>query len=436
MRMLDLIEKKRDGGRLTNEEIIWFVQGVTDGSIPDYQISALLMAIFFRGLDPEETARLTLAMADSGDRVDLSDCGGVAVDKHSTGGVGDKTTLVIAPIAAALGCKVAKMSGRGLGHTGGTVDKLEAIPGFRTTLGRQEMLDQVKRIGLCVAGQSGDLAPADKKLYALRDVTATVDQHALIAASIMSKKLAAGTHRIVLDVKTGSGAFMKTRADAEALAREMVAIGRQAGCRMTALITDMDRPLGRAVGNALEVAEAVRTLRLEGPDDLTAVCVALAAHMVRLCTGKSYETCETDVRTVMGSGLALQKLRQMVEAQGGDPACIDHIDRLPRAAFTATLTAEPDGYLTALDSHAVGTASCLLGAGRATMTDVIAPGAGIILHKKPGDRVRRGEVLAELHVDDEDRLAAGRDKLMSAYTFGPEPPAPQPLIHAIISDED
>ena len=434
MRMMDIIEKKRDAGTLSPEEIAFFVHGVTKGEIPDYQTSALLMAIFFRGMNPAETACLTSEMARSGDQVDLSGCGGMTVDKHSTGGVGDKTTLIVAPVAAALGCKVAKMSGRGLGHTGGTIDKLESIPGFRTNIAPEEMLDQVRRIGLCVAGQSGNLAPADKKLYALRDVTATVDQQSLIAASVMSKKLAAGAQAIVLDVKTGRGAFMKTRAESEALAREMVAIGRAAGRRMAALITNMDAPLGRAVGNALEVAEAVRTLRLEGPKDLTSVCVALASHMVRLCTNRPYEACETDVRRVLGNGQALAKLREMVEAQGGDPACIDHPDRLPKAAHTVPVTAWRDGYLTAVDSRGVGEASCILGAGRERMDDAIAPGAGIVFAKSLGEAVRRGDLIATLHFDEEDRLAEGRERLTAAIAIGDAAPPAQPLIYSVIDD--
>ena len=434
MRMIELIEKKRNGRRLDPEEIAYIVQGVTDGSIPDYQTSALLMAVFFRGLDSSETACLTVEMARSGDQIDLSSCDGMTVDKHSTGGVGDKTTLIVAPIAAALGCKVAKMSGRGLGHTGGTIDKLESIPGFCTVLSPEGLLDQVRRIGLCVAGQSGNLAPADKKLYALRDVTATVDQKSLIAASVMSKKLAAGAHAIVLDVKAGSGAFMKTKEEAEELAREMVAIGHAAGRRVAALVTNMDAPLGQAVGNALEVAEAVRTLRLEGPKDLTTVCVALASHMVKLCTDRSYEECETDVRRVLGNGQALGKLREMVEAQGGDPEYMDHPDLLPKAAHTVALTAWRDGFITAIDSQAVGEASCILGAGRERMEDIIAPGAGIVLAKKPGDAVRQGELIATLHFDYENRLADGRERLTSAIAIGDAALPPTPLVYSVIDD--
>lgn len=434
MHMIDIIEKKRDGGRLSPEEIAHFVAGVTNGSIPDYQISALMMAVFFRGLDPEETACLTDEMARSGDMVDLSPCGGVTVDKHSTGGVGDKTTLVVAPVAAALGCKVAKMSGRGLGHTGGTIDKLESIPGLRTTLTPEELLTQVRRIGLCVAGQSGNLAPADKKLYALRDVTATVDQKSLIAASVMSKKLAAGAQCIVLDVKTGSGAFMKTRQEAEELANAMISIGHAASRRVTALITNMDAPLGLAVGNSLEVAEAIRTLRMEGPADLTAVCVALASHMVCLCTGKPYEKCETDVRRVLGNGQALQKLREMVIAQGGDPACMDHPEHLPHAAYAAQLIAPKEGFITAMDSHGIGTASCLLGAGRTAVQESIAPGAGILFSKRLGDKVKQGETIATLYFDEEARLAPGRERLLSAITIGDAPPASQPLIYSVLGD--
>ncbi len=432
MRMVDLIEKKRDGGCLTAEEIAFFVDGITHGRIPDYQATALMMAVYFRGLNREETVALTREMTRSGSRADLSECGGVTVDKHSTGGVGDKTTLIVAPIAAALGCKVAKMSGRGLGHTGGTVDKLESIPGFRTTLSPDEFLEQVRTIGLCVVGQSGNFAPADKKLYALRDVTATVDETSLIAASIMSKKLAAGADCIVLDVKVGSGAFMKTSAQAESLARIMVEIGKAEGRRMRALITNMDVPLGRAIGNALEIKEAIQTLRMEGPQDLTALCVALASHMVQLGTERPLEECETDVRRVLANGKALEKLREMVEAQGGDPACILKPNRLPRALHTAPVIAPRDGFITAMDSKEIGVAAGLLGAGRLTAEDAIQPAAGITLIKTVGDAVRQGEPIATLHFDEEHRLSAAQAQFLSAITVENEKPKDQPLIYGIL----
>ena len=430
MRMYDIIAKKRDGGVLTQQEIAFFVQGFTAGAIPDYQASALLMAIYLRGMTAGETAQLTAQMAHSGDTVDLSGIEGVKADKHSTGGVGDKTTLIVAPIAAACGVRMAKMSGRGLGHTGGTLDKLESIPGCGVTLTREAFFRQVNEIGLAVIGQTGNLAPADKKMYALRDVTATVSCVPLIASSIMSKKLASGADCILLDVKTGSGAFMKTLDDSIALAQAMVEIGEHNGRRTAALITDMDTPLGRSIGNSLEVAEAVETLRGAGPADLTQVCLALSTNLLWLAGKGTLEACRAMAEQALQSGAALQKLRQMVAAQGGDAAMIDDPARLPGAAYTCDVCSERDGWIGAADTEAIGIAAVLLGAGRETKESVLDLSAGIRLVKKPGDRVQKGDVLATLYANDAARFAAARDKLCAALTFGDAPPAPQKLVLA------
>jgi len=432
MRMYDLIQKKKVGGELTPEEIRFLVDGYTAGRIPDEQMSAFAMAVYFRSMTAAETAALTDAMAHSGDMVDLSRFGTLSADKHSTGGVGDKTTLIVAPLAAALGCRVAKMSGRGLGHTGGTVDKLESIPGFRTVLEPEEFLSQVEKIGVAVVGQSGHLAPADKKLYALRDVTATVDSLPLIASSIMSKKLAAGAHSIVLDVKFGSGAFMKTLTDASALARAMVDIGRACGRNMTAVLTDMDRPLGYAIGNALEVAEAVEVLRGGGPQDLRAVSLELAAQMASLALGLSEEEARRRAEAALDGGAAWETFLRFVAAQGGDTAAVEDTARLPRAALTVPVTASADGYVVHMDTEAVGGAAVVLGAGRERKEDAIDPAAGIVLVKKPGDAVRAGETLAVLHTDDARRAADGEAAFRAAVTIGPEAPPASPLIAQIL----
>lgn len=432
MRMYDIIHKKRNGGELSGEEIKFFVSGYTDGSIPDYQAAAFCMAVYFRGMTAKETSALTLAMAESGDQIDLGGIDGFTVDKHSTGGVGDKTSLVVAPIVAACGGEVAKMSGRGLGHTGGTVDKLESIPGFKTALSPEDFIRQVNGIGLCIVGQTGELAPADKKLYALRDVTATVESVPLIASSIMSKKLAAGSRGIVLDVKTGSGAFMKTVEESETLAKEMVSIGKAAGRSVTAVITNMDIPLGNAVGNSLEVIEAIETLKGNGESDLTEVCLALAAQMLCQVTGESENECRRMAKGAIDDGSALGKLREMIEAQGGDPTVIDDYSRFKQAKYEAEAVCPKDGYIKHTDTETVGIAAVLLGAGREKKGDPIDPSAGIILKKKTGDYVRKGETLAVLCTDVESKIEEALKIFLKAYEFGNAEPKKQELIYRII----
>lgn len=432
MRMYDILHKKRDGLPLSDAEIAWFVEGYTAGNIPDYQASALLMAIFLRGMTEAETAALTMAMARSGDTVDLSAFGDRSVDKHSTGGVGDKTTLIVAPVIAALGGKVTKMSGRGLGHTGGTVDKLEAIPGYRTTLSPAAFLRQVEDIGVAVIGQSGNLAPADKKLYALRDVTATVDSIPLITASIMSKKLAAGSKNIVLDVKVGSGAFMKTAEDARALAAEMVKIGKACGRNTAALITDMDTPLGNAVGNILEVKEAIAVLRGESGGALRAVCEALATEMLVLFSGMAPENAEERVRGAIDSGAAFAKLREWIRAQGGDVRCIDDPARFACASYSMAVKCTADGFVTAMNAEEIGAVASVLGAGRVVKTDTIDPTAGILLSKKTGDRVTVGETLCTLYTGKRETLRDAAARYVSAITVGDAPPEEKPLIYDIV----
>lgn len=432
MRMYDIIKKKRDGGELTTEEINYFIGGVTDGSIPDYQISALCMAIYFRGMTDRETCDLTFAVRDSGERVDFSAVHGIRVDKHSTGGVGDKTSLVVAPIVASYGIKVAKMSGRGLGHTGGTVDKLEAIDGFRTTLSDAEFIEQVNRIGLAIVGQSKQFAPADKKLYALRDVTATVDSMPLIAASIMGKKLAADDDCIVLDVKTGSGSFMKTVDESRELARIMVDIGKNAGKKMVALITNMDRPLGYAIGNSLEVIEAVETLRGKGPDDLTGVCITLAAHMLSLAGKGTPDECEALARKAIVDGSALNKLIETVRAQGGDPKLIEHTEGFAKSKYSHAFKSRVSGYIRRADAEAYGLASLALGAGRNKVEDAIDYSAGIVLKKKTGDYVHEGEDIAVLYSNSLSSFEAAEERLLSATEISDAAPEKEPLIYDII----
>lgn len=432
MRCSDLIKKKRDGGILSEEEIRFLVSGYVKGSIPDYQMSAMLMAIYFQGMDDEETAILTDAMAQSGDMADLAQIPGVKADKHSTGGVGDKTTLIVAPIAAACGVKVAKMSGRGLGHTGGTVDKLESIPGVKTSFTSEEFFDIVKSTGLSVVGQSGNLAPADKKLYALRDVTATVESIPLIAASIMSKKLAAGSDCIVLDVKVGSGAFMKSQEEALLLAQKMVAIGTHRGKQTMALITDMDVPLGRKIGNALEVEEAIETLDGRGPEDLEQVSLKLAANMLCLAQKGSESECLKLAREALESKAALRKFAEMVEAQGGCRADVLSAGKLKRAPLSKKVTAARSGYLVHMNAEECGRACCLLGAGRAAKEDSIDHGAGMILNKKTGDYVEKGEELCTLFASSEDALKQAESVFLQALEFGDVQPQKRKLIYASV----
>jgi pyrimidine-nucleoside phosphorylase len=401
--MVDLIEKKRDGHELSTEEIKFIINGYTDGSIPDYQVSALTMAIFFQGMTEKERADLTMAMVESGDQIDLSQIEGVKVDKHSTGGVGDTTTLVLGPLVAALDVPVAKMSGRGLGHTGGTIDKLEAVKGFHVEIKNEEFIDLVNKNKIAVIGQSGNLTPADKKLYALRDVTATVDSIPLIASSIMSKKIAAGADAIVLDVKTGAGAFMKTLEDSKELAKAMVGIGNNVGRRTMAVISDMSQPLGFAIGNALEVKEAIDTLKGEGPEDLTELCLTLGSHMVYLAEkASSLEEARTMLENVIKDGSALEKFKVFLSSQGGDASIVDDPSKMPQAKYIYELEAKQDGYVSEIIADEVGTAAMVLGAGRATKDSVIDLAVGLMLRKKIGDQVKKGESLVTIYSNFED----------------------------------
>lgn len=432
MRIYDIIAHKRDGLELTDEEIAFFIKGYTNGEIKDYHAAALLMAIYLNGMTDRETVTLTNEMAHSGDMLDLSSVGGVTVDKHSTGGVGDKTTLVVAPVVAALGAKVAKMSGRGLGHTGGTVDKLESIEGFHVELSPEQFKEQVKEIGICVVGQSGNLAPADKLLYALRDSTATVGSIPLIASSIMSKKLAAGAHCIVLDVKTGSGAFMKTVEEAEQLSRKMVDIGDACGRKVAALITDMNTPLGKNIGNTLEVKEAVEILNAKGPDDLREVCVALASNIISLSENLSIKEAEKEVRRVLSDGSALSKLCEMVQRQGGNAEQIRNTELLPKAKFSRDVLSPADGYIGFMDAEKIGSSSVILGAGRVNKGDPIDYTAGITLLKKTGEAVKKGDVLATLFSNDESRFEDSEKLFLSAFEFSGEKPEKVPLIYKTV----
>ena len=435
MRVYDLIQKKKNGEALSSAELEFLVMEYTEGRIPDYQMAAFAMAVYFQSMTAEETAALTDAMARSGDTVDLSCFGDLSVDKHSTGGVGDKTTLILAPIVASLGCKVAKMSGRGLGHTGGTVDKLESIPGFKTTLTGEEFLSQVTEIGVAVIGQSGNLAPADKKLYALRDVTATVDSIPLIASSIMSKKLAAGSHSIVLDVKFGSGAFMKTEEDAAALARAMVDIGTACGRNVSAVLTNMDIPLGCGIGNALEVEEAMEVLRGEGPADLRTVSVVLASHMVALALGITVEEAKVRVEDTLNTGRAWDTFRRWITAQGGDGAVCDDPSVMKRSSIIREVRAPRSGYITHMNTEKIGEAAVVLGAGRARKEDDIDPAAGLRILKKTGDFVQAGDVLAYLHTESEKSFREGASRYLEAIEFGESAPETMPLISRVIRAE-
>lgn len=436
MRMYDIILKKRNNEEMTKEEIDFFVQGYTKGIIPDYQASALLMAIYFQGMNKRETADLTLSMVHSGTTINLSSVKGIKVDKHSTGGVGDKTTLVLAPMVAAAGVPVAKMSGRGLGHTGGTLDKLESIDGFRVDLHLDDFIKNVNEIKIAVSGQTLDLAPADKKLYALRDVTATIDNVSLIASSIMSKKLASGADAIVLDVKTGSGAFMKTLDDSFILAKEMVDIGTNLNKNVIAFITEMNEPLGFAVGNSLEVKEAIETLKGNGPEDLLHLCIELGAAMVVLGGGApTMEEAKQILYKTISEGTAIEKLKDMVTAQYGNAAQIDNPELLPKANHIVDILTEKEGYVRAIDAEEVGRAALVIGAGRETKESPIDYSVGIILVKKVGHKVIMGDILAKVHINDMQKLEECKQKIIDAYDLSMEIPKTRPLIFGKVDKE-
>ena len=433
MRMYDLITAKKNGREHTREELEFIVNGFVDGSVPDYQMSAWMMAVCLKGMTDQETAILTDVMAHSGDMVDLSPIQGVKVDKHSTGGVGDKTTLVITPIVAACGVKIAKMSGRGLGHTGGTVDKMESVPGTRTALDQEEFFAQVNKIGISVIGQSGHLAVADKKMYALRDVTATVDCIPLIASSIMSKKLAAGSDAILLDVTCGNGAFMKTVDQAIELAQKMVAIGTHNGRNVAALITDMDTPLGHNIGNSLEVMESMEVLKGRGPADLTEVCYQLAVNMLLLAGLGTEEECRAMAEKAVADGSAFEKCKQMFAAQGGDISVLEDYSRFAAARYSREILAEETGYIYSHDTEKIGSASVLLGAGRLTKTDEIDFAAGITLHKKTGDHVEKGQSIATFYADDEALFDSAEKMFKSGLVIKGEKPVEAPLVYARVT---
>ena len=427
--MVDIIKKKRDGGELSREEIEYAINGYIAGNIPDYQVSAFLMAIYFKGLNNNETAILTDIMMRSGDLIDLSEIKGIKVDKHSTGGVGDKTTLVLAPLVAAAGVPVAKMSGRGLGHTGGTLDKLESIKGLSVDMSKERFIENIKKHGIAIIGQNASLVPADKKLYALRDVTATVDNVALISSSIMSKKLACGADAIVVDIKVGEGAFMKTEKQAEKLANVITGIGKNMGRKVIAVITAMHEPLGYAVGNALEVKEAIDTLKGNGPDDLTELCLELGSHMLVLAkAAKNHEEGIVKLKELIASGKAFDKFKEFVKAQGGDINVVEQTDLLPTTEFTKIYKSEEEGYISSLDALDIGLASMKLGAGRATKESKIEYGAGILLKKKRGDFVKKGEELAVLYSNDKENFAKAKDLLGSAFKISNLAPTKKPLI--------
>lgn len=433
MRMYDLIMKKRNGGELNSEEINYMISEYTAGDIPDYQMSAMMMAVYFNGMTDKETADLTMAMAHSGDMLDLSNIEGGKVDKHSTGGVGDKTSIALAPMVAACGVKIAKMSGRGLGHTGGTIDKLESFSGFSTGITSEHFINQVNEIGISIMGQTLDLAPADKKLYALRDVTATVDNMSLIASSIMSKKLASGADAIVLDVKTGSGAFMKKEEDAFALAKEMVELGKHAGRKMAAIVSDMDQPLGFAVGNALEVKEAIETLRGNGPSDFVELCMTLGAQMI-IAGGmaENVEQATAMLKNVIADGTALDKLAAFVEAQGGDASAVYDSSLLPEATIIEEILSEKEGYVEKIICDEIGICSLILGGGRETKESAIDLAVGLVLHKKVGDYVKKGESLATIHANDLSKLAQAKERFLKAYSFSHQPVERSRFIKGII----
>jgi pyrimidine-nucleoside phosphorylase len=436
MQMYDLINKKKNKESLTTQEIEFIVTGFTDGTIPDYQMSAFLMAVCLNGMNHEETAALTVAMANSGDMLDLSQINGVKADKHSTGGVGDKTSMVLGPMVASLGIPVAKMSGRGLGHTGGTIDKLESFPGFSTSISTEQFINNVNEIGMAIVGQTANLAPADKKIYALRDVTATVDNISLIASSIMSKKLAAGSDVIVLDVKTGSGAFMKTLEDSLALAKEMVQIGTIAGRKTFAVITDMKQPLGNKVGNTLEVMEAIDTLNGNGPKDLLEVSITLASYML-FGAGKaeSVEDAKNLLYKTIEDKSALHKFSDFIKGQGGNSDAIFNTDLFPKASLEEAVEVQEDGYVTYIHTDEVGMTSLILGGGRETKDSVIDLSVGIHIHKKLGDSVQKGEAIATLYANDPAKLEAAKQRLLKAYTIGKEKPEKKPYVYAVVTKD-
>ncbi|MBU6113060.1 MULTISPECIES: pyrimidine-nucleoside phosphorylase [Mammaliicoccus] len=433
MRMVDVIAKKRDGKELTKEEIEFFIKGYTDGEIPDYQASSFAMATYFQDMTDNERAYLTMAMVESGDQIDLSEIEGIKVDKHSTGGVGDTTTLVLAPLVAALDIPVAKMSGRGLGHTGGTIDKLEAVEGFHVEISEQEFIDLVNRDKVAVIGQTGNLTPADKKLYGLRDVTGTVNSIPLIASSIMSKKIAAGADAIVLDVKTGAGAFMKTLEDSELLAHAMVKIGNNVGRNTMAIISDMSQPLGRAIGNGLEVKEAIETLRGKGPEDLTELVLTLGSQMVVLAKkAENLDEAREKLQEVIQNGKALEKFKVFLENQGGDGSVVDDVSKLPQAQHTFEVKAKKSGYVSNIVADEIGVASMLLGAGRATKDDIIDLAVGLVLNKKVGDKVEEGESLVTIYANQED-IKDVEEKILNNIDISDEQVKPT-LIHKVITD--
>lgn len=437
MRMYDLITKKKHGEVLTKEEIDFIVQGFTKGEIPDYQMSAFLMAVYFKGMDINETIDLTQSMIDSGDRLDLSGIKGLKADKHSTGGVGDKTTLIVGPMVACLGVPVAKMSGRGLGHTGGTIDKLESFKGFSVSLSDEEFIENVNRIGIAVIGQTADLCPADKKMYALRDVTATVDNKSLIASSIMSKKIAAGSDVIVLDVKVGSGAFMKTLEDAKDLAEIMVKIGTGCGRKTYAVLSDMSQPLGRCVGNSLEAYEAIEALKGNGPADLMDACYTLGSYML-IGVGKAKDVNEAKnmLEETIKSGAALAKLEEFVAAQGGDTSCIENVDRFPRTEFKEDIIATEDGYVSEILTDEIGMTSLLLGGGRETKESVIDLSVGLKIRKKIGDFVSKGETFVTLYANDIEKLRAASVRVRGAYKFSSQKTEPSKHVLGIVTADE
>ena len=433
MRMYDLIIKKRNGEALSEEEIKYMIAEYTADRIPDYQMSAMMMAIYFQGMSAEETVALTMAMAHSGEMLDLSAISGIKVDKHSTGGVGDKTSIALTPMVAACGVKIAKMSGRGLGHTGGTIDKLESFEGFTTGISTEHFMKQVNEIGVSIMGQTMNIAPADKKLYALRDVTATVDNMSLIASSIMSKKLAAGADAIVLDVKTGSGAFMKKEEDAFALAKEMVTLGNMAGRHTIAVVSDMDQPLGYAVGNALEVEEAIATLRGEGPEDFTKLCMTLGTYMlIAGGVADNEDIAGRMLSDVIKNGSALRKLADFVAAQGGNAKAVYDTSLLPKASITEEILSEKAGYVKRIDCDEIGICSLILGGGRETKESVIDLSVGMILHKKVGDFVQTRESLATVYANDRDKLEVAKERFLKAYHFDERQPEKLPFIKGVI----